>query len=132
MPAKKHEMPTPTESAEQQALFEWAAIQGNMTPELSLLYHIPNGGYRSKAEAGRFKAEGVKSGVPDVCLPVARGGFHGLYIELKRRKGGKVTHEQEKWIKLLSKQGYIAIAVRGWEKAAEAIMIYLRLENKRE
>lgn len=78
----------PTESVEQQCLFRWAAFQSGKYPELKLLYHVPNGGSRKKSEAGRFKAEGVKAGVPDLCLPVARGGYHGLYIELKRLKQG--------------------------------------------
>ena len=68
----------PTESVEQQSLFRWAAYQSGKYPELKLLYHVPNGGSRNKAEAGRFKAEGVKAGVPDLCLPVPRGEFHGL------------------------------------------------------
>ena len=70
----------PTESVEQQCLFRWAAFQIGRYPELKLLYHVPNGGSRKKSEAGRFKAEGVKAGVPDLCLPVARGCSHGLYI----------------------------------------------------
>ena len=66
-------LPVPTESAEQQCLFRWAVFQSGRFPELALLYHVPNGGSRKKAEAGRFRAEGVKAGVPDLCLPVARG-----------------------------------------------------------
>ena len=89
-------IPVPTESAEQQALFMWAALQSAAYPELTLLYHIPNGGSRHKAEAGRLKAEGVKAGVPDLCLPVARGGFHGLYVELKRERGSRTSEEQTK------------------------------------
>lgn len=51
--------------------------------ELALLHHIPNGGARSKATAGRLKAEGVKAGIPDICLPVPKNGYGALYIELK-------------------------------------------------
>ena len=80
-------LPVPTESAEQQCLFRWAAYNRGRWPEMKMMYHIPNGGTRSKSEAGRFRAEGVKAGVPDICLPVARGGYHGMYIEMKRRKG---------------------------------------------
>ncbi len=119
---------TPTESVEQQRLFQWAAYQSGAYPELELMYHIPNGGSRNKAEAGRFKAEGVKSGVPDICLPVARGGNHGMYIELKRVKGGRVSANQIAWIERLTKQGYCAAVCNGWETAAEAIMRYLREE----
>lgn len=92
------------------------------------MYHIPNGGSRTKAEAGRFKAEGVKSGVPDICLPVAREQYHGLYIELKRREGGRLSEAQKLWIEALRKLGYWAIVCRGWEEAAREIERYLGKE----
>lgn len=94
-------------------------------PELELMYHIPNGGYRTKTEAARFHSEGVKPGVPDICLPVPRGGYHGLYIELKRKEGGKVSANQESWLEKLKQQNYEAVVCRGWEEAAEAITRYL-------
>lgn len=78
-------LPVPTESVEQQCLFRWAAFQSGRFPELALLYHVPNGGSRKKAEAGRFRAEGVKAGVPDLCLPVARGGAQGWPDDLAGR-----------------------------------------------
>ena len=118
-------MQVPTESEEQQALFSWVQMQRGKYPELALLYHIPNGGSRSKSEAGRFKAEGVKAGVPDLCLPVARGEFHGLYIEMKRIKGGKTSSEQEGWIAALTAQGYYVEVCPGWERASEALLWYL-------
>lgn len=114
-----------TESQEQQLLFEWAALSSGRWPELALMYHIPNGGSRSKAEAGRFKAEGVKAGVPDICLPVARGGYHGLYMELKRVKGGRVSPAQQGWIAALRDQGYCACVCKGWDDAAHIIKAYL-------
>lgn len=114
-----------TESQEQQLLFEWAALAAGRWPELALMYHIPNGGSRSKAEAGRFRAEGVKAGVPDICLPVARGGYHGLYIELKRVKGGRVSPAQQGWIAALRDQGYCACVCKGWDDAAHIIKAYL-------
>lgn len=114
-----------TESQEQQLLFEWAALSAGRWPELALMYHIPNGGSRSKSEAGRFRAEGVKAGVPDICLPVARGGYHGLYIELKRVKGGRVSTAQQGWIAALRDQGYCACVCKGWDEAAHIIKAYL-------
>lgn len=119
-----------TESQQQQLLFEWAALAAGRWPELALMYHIPNGGSRSKSEAGRFRAEGVKAGVPDICLPVARGGYHGLYIELKRVKGGRVSPAQQGWIAALRDQGYCACVCKGWDDAAHVIKKYL--ENKIE
>ena len=115
----------PSESVEQQCLFRWAALQRGKYPELDLMYHIPNGGKRGKAEAIRFKAEGVKAGVPDICLPVARGEHHGLYIELKRRKNARVTTEQLEWIEELVAQGYVAAVCRGCDEAIDVITGYL-------
>jgi hypothetical protein len=57
---------------------------------------------------------------------VARGAYHGLYIELKRRHGGKVTPEQREWIDDLSKQGYAAIVCHGFDEAVSVIEEYLR------
>lgn len=95
---QKNKMPVPTEAQEQMTLFSWAAMQSGKYPELNLLYHVPNGGSRHKAEAGRLRAEGVKAGVPDLCLPVARGQYHGLYIELKRQRGGRTSDHQSEWL----------------------------------
>ena len=97
---------------------------------MALLYHVPNGGSRKKAEAGRFRAEGVKAGVPDLCLPVARGGFHGLYIELKRQKGSKISDDQKRWLSELGKQGYFTALCKGWEAAAKVITDYLSMGGK--
>ena len=114
-----------TEADEQETLVEWARVQEGKWPELKLLHHIPNGGSRNKAEAARLQGQGVKPGVPDLCLPVARGGYHGLYIEMKRRKGGKVSSEQESWLDALRGQGYKAVICWGWEDAKNVIEGYL-------
>ena len=115
----RHEIPT--EHWEQSQLFAWAEDR----PELKLMYAIPNGGHRDIRVAVKLKAEGVKPGVPDICLPVARGAWHGLYIELKRREGGKVSAEQTAWIEALIREGYCAAICRGWEDAVRVIMGYL-------
>ena len=94
-------------------------------PELGLLYAIPNGGKRAIKTAIALKAQGVKSGVPDMCLPVARGGYHGLYIELKRQKGGTVSETQKSWITALTEQGYKAVVCKGADEAIGTIKEYL-------
>lgn len=116
---------TAKEGAEQATLFNWAKMKAWQHPELNLMFHIPNGGKRSATEAKRFQAEGVKAGVPDVFLPVPRGEFHGLFIEMKRREGGKVSQEQKTWIADLQEQGYKAAVCKGWEAAAAVIEEYL-------
>ena len=116
----------PKEAEEQEALFEWAAYQLGTMPELELMHHIPNGGSRNKIEAARLKAQGVKSGVPDIFLPVARKGFHGLYIELKRQKGGVVSESQSKWLGALMEQGYMTDVCYGAEQAIKVIKEYFK------
>jgi len=116
----------PYESEEQAALFQWARIMENTYPELALLVAIPNGGLRNMPEAVRFKAEGVRKGFPDMILPVARGAYHSLAIELKRRKGGTISPEQKAWIEALKSQGWSAVVCRGADEAITVITEYLR------
>ena len=112
------------EDAEQIALFQWAAMQSAKFPELQLMFHIPNGGKRNAQEAARFKQMGVKAGVPDLFLPVARGGFHGLWIELKSPKG-RTSASQETFLEELRNQGYKTAVCFGWEMAAREIKEYI-------
>ena len=119
-------MPVPTESVEQQRLFQWAFYETGAYPELDLMYHIPNEGKRSRATGGRMRAEGLKSGVPDICLPIPRAAYKSLYIELKRRKGGTLSDAQHAWLLKLQKQGHCVCWCQGWEAAAAVIKEYLR------
>lgn len=115
----------PTEEQEQAYIFQWCTLMEKQYPELSRLFHIPNGGLRSLPEAVRFKRTGVKKGVPDLFLPVARGGFHGLFIELKRKKGGTVSPEQKQWLADLEAEHYRAVVCHGGEEACEVLYRYL-------
>jgi hypothetical protein len=111
------------ERDEQIALFQWAGYKG-----IDLLFHIPNGGSRNTIEAVNLKRQGVKAGVPDIFLPIARKGFHGLFIELKAGKG-KITEKQGEWLKRLTEQGYFAVVCVGWDAAREVIEGYLKGES---
>lgn len=112
------------EDEEQMQFFRWIQYARGTYPALDLFFHIPNGGRRSKAEAGRFKAMGVRSGVPDLCLPVARRGYHGLWIELKAA-GGRPSSEQKKWLGALIDQGYYCAICYGWDAARKVAEWYL-------
>lgn len=105
---------------------DWANRASGKWPELALLYHIPNGGSRNEVEAMHLRRQGVKSGVPDLCLPVSRCGCHGLYIELKRRQGGRISQNQSAWLVALNTQGYAAKVCYGWEDARETLESYLK------
>lgn len=115
---------TATEDIEQECLLRWTEFVSGTYPELKLLFHVPNGGSRNKLEAANLKRQGVKKGVPDLCLPVPRGKYHGLYIEMKAKKN-KPTKDQEDWLDALDKQGYKTAVCWGWEAASRVITEYL-------
>lgn len=103
----------------------WANMAAKTLPQLGMLFAIPNGGHRSAIAGAKMKAEGVRRGVPDLCLPVASKGFHGLYIELKTPQKGRLSQEQKAWLATLAGNGYQAIVCHGWEQARDAIVGYL-------
>lgn len=113
-----------SEATEQERLISWAQRQYNKYPELKLLYHVPNGGSRNTLEAANLKRQGVKAGVPDLCLPVARQGHHGLYIEMKWGQN-KVTKNQKQWLDDLQQQGYETTVCYGADEAIRVIKEYL-------
>ncbi|MCR9090519.1 MAG: VRR-NUC domain-containing protein [Proteobacteria bacterium] len=127
---KPRPAPVPTEHQEQVALMQWARRHAYQYPELRLLHAIPNGEKRSRSVANRLKLEGVSPGVPDLFLPAARIApdarlRHGLYIELKRQRGGSVSPEQKAWHVALRAQGYEVVVAKGWEAAVAVIRRYL-------
>lgn len=113
-----------TEDAEQSKLFYWAHQEIGRLPSLALLYHAANGGYRTKATGVKLQKLGVKKGVPDICFPIAKGKYTGLYIELKVGRN-KPTPEQRAWISALNSAGNLAVVAYGWEQARDFILDYL-------
>ena len=124
----------PTEHEEQVRVVDWAKVCAGQWPELRLLHAIPNGGSRASAEdrkgnryspeAQRLRDEGVKAGVPDLDLPIARRGFHGLRIEMKA-SDGRVSPDQDWWIHELTDQGYLAVVKYSADEAIATIKWYL-------
>jgi hypothetical protein len=154
---------TGSESAHQIALFAWASVAynhgfelaqlwldgGNVAvdtlsepavPELKWIHHIPNGGSRGndvrsqQIRGAKLKAEGVRSGVSDICLPVRRAGCSGLYIEMKRpsekpkREGsrGGISDEQRDFGAFIQSQGFGFVVCYSWEEARDIIIAYLK------
>jgi len=116
------------EDNEAMALIRWRDLHARKHPELGLLYHCPNGGFRNAREGARLKRMGVQAGIPDYCLPVARMPYHGAYFELKA-KDGRMTDTQFEWLIALIAQDYWAQVVYGWVEAAKAICSYLGIEG---
>jgi len=99
-----------------------------------LLIHIPNGGARKNAfEGWRLKRQGVRAGVSDLFLPVARGGFFGLWIEFKAAppNDAPVSDKQEEWLNLMHAQGYCVHLCMGVAAAMKVLVAYLAMPPTR-
>lgn len=120
-----------TEHAHQCALFCWAQQNHEKYPELEKgFFSIPNGGERSKSQAGRLKAEGVKSGISDTFLAIPRRGYHGFFLELKRpnsesKSEGKESKTQVDFGQFVTDNGFLYRCCYGWEEAVQSIEWYL-------
>ena len=112
----------PTESQEQCAVIKWVDSQPLIRGRLM---SIPNGANKSPASAAKFKREGLRPGVPDLFLPIAQQGFHGLWIELKRSKGGTVSIAQRDWTIFLRSRDYAAYICEGADEAILTIKRYM-------
>ena len=113
---------TPLEEDEQRDFAEWLDCQG------VLWAHIPNERKASLAVLSSLARQGLKKGFPDNFIAVARGKWHGLFIELKRVKKclSVRSKEQRQWIKQLNAAGYKALFCYGAEEAKKAVREYLK------
>lgn len=140
-----------SEDGEQTALFAWVRMatfggikvadddqsyvvkgyaaehKGEPIPLLNLLFAIPNGGARDPRVGAILKATGVKPGVSDMFLPVPKQGVAGLWIELKKAKGGTESPEQKAWGKEMQNQGFGYCVCHGWIEARNILVQYLEL-----
>ena len=119
---------TGSEDDEQQKVIRWAQLMCRTYPDLGLLYHVPNGGSRNRAEAAKLKRMGVRAGVPDLVLPSPRGGYAGLYIEMKVG-ANRPSKEQKEWLEMLANRGYKTLVCYGGNEAIDALEKYV---NKKE
>lgn len=96
--------PGPSESQIQRSVVRHLEIHAR--PGV-VFYHPANGGKRSKVEAARFKAEGVRRGVPDIAI-VANG--RPLYLELKTAKGRLSPEQADMHCDLVAAGAEVAVA----------------------
>lgn len=121
MKATKSHSLNPSEESIQKHLivwFEWAYPNDR-------IFHIPNGGSRHKLEAINLKRLGVRPGVPDLFVPTANLPYHGLFLELKSKKG-RLQPSQKDWLAYLEKQHYLCAAVYSFDEAIEVVNNYLK------
>lgn len=114
-----------TEEQIQIKYVQWAALNVTNYPALSLLFAVPNGGSRNVIEAVNLKRSGTRKGVPDLFLPWASSGFHGLFIEMKSPTG-RMSKEQKWWREKLIEAGYAHIVPRSFEEAKNMTLDYLK------
>ena len=119
----------PLEEAEQIALFQWRDIAVKVIPELRWLHSSLNGVPLSPGLAAKMRRMGMTRGVVDVFLPIVRGGYAGLYIEMKRSNGvpSHLSASQKEFISFAREQGYRAEWCKGWIPARELILEYLEV-----
>lgn len=111
-----------SEHQEQALVVAWFDLQ---YPQYKrLFWATPNGGDRHPVVAAKLKAEGVRAGVSDLVLAVARNGMHGLFIEMKAI-GGRVSVPQKEFIEEVRAQGYGAAVCYGFDEAKRVIREYL-------
>lgn len=114
------------EHSEQVSLMKWWALAcHSFGLDERTLFAIPNGGERNVIVAKRMKDEGVRAGVPDLFLAWSDRKYGGLFIELKKPKGGRVSDAQKLYIELLNESGYKAVVCKGWIEAKREIELYL-------
>ena len=107
----------PSEDLEQITFIQWF----ERTHPAVLIFHIPNGGKRSITQAMKFQKMGVKPGIPDMFIPA-----WGLWVEMKRRKGGVLSKDQKAVIAYLESIGDAVIVCKGWEDARQKLLDFLQ------
>lgn len=113
--------PRQTEHVMQCAVIKACRMLESIYPELKYLLAIPNGGARHPAVATKLKAEGVKSGVPDLFLPIPiPGRSAGLWIEMKAPKG-RLTQNQEDFLRFLYGVGFTTTVCYSTQDAVDQI-----------
>lgn len=106
----------PQEDHEQMMLCQWL----HRTYPKVRFYSIPNEARRSLRERAKMKAMGLSPGVPDLHVPE-----WGLWIEMKRKRLGRIRGEQFDWIEHLS--GFSTVIVAwGFEDAKEKVEHFLQ------
>ncbi len=113
-----------SEHDDQVAVFQQAAMLEDKYPDLWLLYAVPNAGKRTPRMGAYYKAEGLKPGCLDYNLPVARGGYIGLWIEQKFGKNKPTTNQLE-WKRRLEVAGHLVFISRSVGDSMQMLKDYL-------
>lgn len=122
-----HQVIPASEDMEQATVFDWCRWAEKVHPELQLMHHCPNGGSRNKIEAGKLKRMGVLAGVADIHLPVPRGNYASLYIEMKYANG-RLEDSQKRFLLAAAGVGNYCVVCYNADTAVAIISEYIRLQ----
>ena len=111
---------TATEAQEQEAVVQWCDLHD--VP----CVHVPNERKAPLATIQALKRQGMRPGFPDLIIPVPKGGYGALYIEMKS-KTGKPTERQLAWCATLRRLGNQAYVCLGADNAIACIEQYMAL-----
>ena len=120
----------PTEDAIHFAVIDWLkSVPYKDGFLVDYFHHSPNGGVSSPRQKAKFTRMNTLSGFPDLECFIAKGRYHGLYVELKRSKGGVVSANQKEILTMLDEEGYCTTVARGYDKAVEVVVQYMALKD---
>lgn len=126
MKKNKSILPIRNESAEQKSVVVWwSLVCASHNLNENILMACPAQAARTPQGGARIRAEGYRSGTPDLFLAVGRKGLHGLHIEMKRTTGGTLSETQKEMLFLLNEQGYKTAVAHGADQARKIITEYL-------
>lgn len=121
------------EHSHQVALFAALAQLALEIPEAKYIFAVPNGFHATAGQKGKMKAEGLRAGVWDVCVPFPRVGklkhrYTGLWVEMKVGRN-TLSQEQKDFGYAMFMAGWDTAVFYNWESAFERIKGYLCLQN---
>jgi hypothetical protein len=122
-----------SENWNQEMLFKWANGElKNGRDELRLLGAIPNGGRQIRWKTIlNYKHLGFRAGMPDIYFLIARGGYNGMFIELKsQNQNARLNKGQRMMHQLLRDVGYRVEVCRGYQSAIRAINEYAEFDDE--
>lgn len=112
--------------------YEHVAFADYLRSKGAPFFHVPNDAKRSVGAALRLKAMGMSKGVPDLFIAWPSGEYHGMFVEMKAKEGGRTSPEQREWLDLLNRLGYFAVVAHGAAEAIEYFEQYIAEEEAPE
>lgn len=122
LPFEPKDMKVMPEWKEQTYVVDWAHLHPIVR---DYILGIFNEGQRSAIRSAVMKRMGLRPGVCDLFIAYPAHGKHGMWLEMKKRRGSKISAEQRTWVNRMNSVGYVAVICYGWEQAVKAIAQYM-------